>query len=357
MYVRKSGKKYRAIESVKIDGKWKQISVTMEKNTAQARSKAAAQIAEKIGKPTAEMTYQDLVNVYIKYQEATLRESTWRRNKASLNRLAELFGPVKLSDLTAGMITSKLLEKSGNPATFNEYLKRLKAMIRWAYRNDYMETAACVDKIQPMKDSGKKEKLADKYLEPDELKQIIDAAPGYYASVFEFLALSGLRIGELIALDDEDVTADTITVRRTYDFRHGVMNEPKTPTSYREVHIQPELQKTVRDIRHYSRVSRLFSGVRAPYFVVNHRGNRLSYDKANRIFRGLCVRLVGRPLTLHALRHTHVALMAAAGVDLDAIARRLGHSNPGITRDIYYHVTQKQRQKDDAAFDAVSVLN
>ena len=356
MYIRKSGKKYRAIEAVKIDGKWKQISVTMEKNTAQARSKAAEQIAEKIGKPTEEMTYQDLVNVYIKYQEATLRESTWRRNKASLNRLAELFGPVKLSDLTAGMITSKLLEKSGSHGTFNEYLKRVKAMIRWAYRNDYISSAECVEKIQPLKDDAKREKLSDKYLEPEDLKKIIEAAPGYYASVFEFLALSGLRIGELIGLNDEDVTEDTIMVKRTWDYRNNVMNEPKTETSYRAVHIQPELRKAVRDIRHYSRVSRLFSGVRAPYFVVNHRGNRLSYDKANRIFKGLCVRLVGRQLSLHTLRHTHVALMAAAGVDLSVISRRLGHASTKTTLEIYYHVTKKQRQKDAEILDAVTVL-
>ena len=356
MYIVKRGNKYRAVEKVKIGDKWKSFTVTIDKNTPGARKEAAEKLAEKIGKPAQDMTYSDLVEVYIKWQSIKFRKSTWSRNEASLKRLNEQFGPLKLSELTAGLIEEKLLEKSNNPGTFNEYLKRVKAMIRWAYRKDYIKSPECVNKIAPMEDIAKKEKLADKYLEPDELKKVIEAAPGYYASVYEFLALSGLRIGELIALDDEDVTVDTIAVKKTYDYHNAVMNKPKTPSSYREVHIQPELKKSIKDIRYYSRVSRLFSGVRAPYFVVNNKGNRLSYVKANRIFRGLCLRLVGRPLSLHSLRHTHVALMAAAGVDLEAIARRLGHSDSRITREIYYHVTEKQRQKDDAAFDAVSVL-
>ena len=356
MYIVKRGSKYRAVEKVKIGGKWKSYTVTIGKNTPGARKEAAEKLAEKIGKPINEMTYSDLVAVYIKYQSATFRESTWRRNEASLKRLAEFFGHVKLSDLTSGLITNNLLKKTTDPGTFNEYLTRVKAMIRWAYRNDYIGSADCVEKIKPMKEPGKKEKLEDKYLEPDELKKVIEEAPGYYGAVYEFLALSGLRIGELIAMEDENVTADTIKVRQTYDFRHGVMNDPKTFHSYRDVHIQPELKKSIKEIRYFSKVSRMVSGVRASYFVVNNKGNRLSYDKANRIFKRLTLRLAGRQLTLHALRHTHVALMAAAGVDLDAIARRLGHANSKITREIYFHVTQKQRQKDDAAFDAVSVL-
>lgn len=356
MYIRKSGNKYRAIEAVKIDGKWKQISVTMEKNTAQARAKAAEQIAEKIGKPAGEMAYKDLVSVYIQYQAATLRESTWRRNEASLNRLAEVIGPVKLEDLTAGYITQKLLAKTSNPGTFNEYLKRVKAMIRWAYRNDYISSPACVEKIQPLKDEAKKVKLADKYLEPDELKLILAEAPEHYAAVFEFLALSGLRIGELIGLNDEDVTDESIFVRRTWDYRNDVMNEPKTAASVREVHIQPELRNAIKKIRSHSRAARLFYGTRPPYFVVTRRGCRLSYYLTESVYKSLCVRLLGRPLSLHSLRHTHVALMAAAGVDLDVISRRLGHASTKTTREIYYHVTKKQRQKDAEILDAVSVL-
>ena len=355
MYVTKNGKKYRAWEYVVIDGVQKRISVTMDRDTPQARNKAAKQLEAIKNRPTNDMTYSELVAVYITYQKATCKMSTWTRNKATLERLELTFGKnKKVNEMTSGFITSKLLSKTQNPGTFNEYLKRIKAMFRWAYRNDFIQSSACVDKIKPLKDD-RAVKLENKYLEPDELKQVLAAADYYYGPVFEFLALSGLRIGELIALNDEDVTETDIIVNKTYDSRNGVINTPKTTAGCRQVHIQPELQKCIKKIRLNSKEHCLACGNRRPYFVVSILGERLSYDMSNRLFKGLCARLTSKPLTIHALRHTHVSLMAEK-VDIEAISRRLGHANSKITRDIYYHVTKKQKEKDNAAFDAVKIF-
>lgn len=355
MYVTKRGAKYRAWERVvDPDGTVHKISVTMDKDTPQARNKARKALEMKKPKPLDTMRYSDLVTAYIQFQKATVKTSTWTRNEASLKRLMKNFEDAKLTDMTSGFITAKLLSVSSEPRTFNEYLKRVKSMFRWAYRNDYIPSSACVDKIKPLKDD-KAERIADKYLEADELKKVLEAASDYYSDIFAFLALSGLRIGELIALNLEDITEDDIIVRKTYDSLNGVMNTPKTEAGWRYVHMQPELKSCVRRIRARSATHRLRTGVKMPYFVVSQQGGRLSYTKANRVFTGLCERLVGRRLTLHALRHTHVALMAES-VDLDAIARRCGHSNSKVTREIYFHVTKEQKAKDDAAFDAVSIL-
>lgn len=357
MYVTKRGNKYRAWERiVDLDGSVRKISVTMDRDTPQARNKARAQLREKMTKPRSEMRYEDLVKAYIKYQQATLKTSTWKRNEASLMRLKDTFSNARLDVMTAGFITTRLLDKTAEPRTFNEYLKRVKAMFRWAYRSDLIDSSACVDKIKPLKDTPEREKVSDKFLEADELKAVLDAADDYYGAVFGFLALSGLRIGELIALDDEDVSESEIIVRKTYDWNHGVMNTPKTSAGWRRVHVQPELLKYIRDIRKMSNLHRLISRARPPYFVVNVYGGRLSYHNANYRFKNLCARLTGKRLTLHALRHSHVALMAAAGADLDQISRRIGHSTTKVTKDIYFHVTEKQREKDNKTFDAITIL-
>ena len=357
MYVTKRGNKFRAWERYNVNGKIKKISVTMDRDTPQARKKAARQLAEKIGIPTSGLTYSELVEAYIAYQKATLKPSTCTRNEASLKRLEDVFGDVKLERMTSGYISRCLLKKTTNPGTYNEYLKRVKAMFRWAYRNDYLETSACVDKIRPLKeDLTKQQKVADKFLEADELKKLLAEASPFYSLVFEFLALSGLRIGELIALDNKDVTETDIIVRKTYDSINDVMNTPKTVAGWRYVHIQPELADCIRRIRLLSRQHCLIAGRRPPYFVINVFGDRLSYRNAEYTFKKLCVHLFDRPLSLHSLRHSHVALMAEQGVDLDAISRRCGHSNSRITREIYYHVTRKQQEKDNASFDSVSIF-
>ena len=43
-------------------------------------------------------------------------------------------------------------------------------------------------------------------------------------------------------------------------------------------------------------------------------------------------------LTFHALRHTHASLSIRAGANVIALSRRLGHSKPSITLDVYGHV-------------------
>ena len=360
MYVTQRGPKFRAWERVVLpDGTIKKISVTMDRDTPQARKKAekalrAKQIA--LTPKSSDITYSELVAAYIEFQRATLKPSTCRRNEASLKRLSDTFGNARLSYMTAGFISGKLLKKTTDPGTYNEYLKRLKAMFRWAYRMDYIKSPECVDKVKPLKEKTEAQKVADKYLEADELKAVLDASSEYYRNIFEFLALSGLRIGELIALNDEDVTDTEIIVNKTYDAVNDTTSTPKTFASIRSVHIQPELADCIARVRQMSRLHSMISGTRYPYFAVNARGGHLSYYRTNRLFRAACERVTGKSLTLHALRHTHVALMAEKGIELDAISRRLGHSGTKITREIYYHCTEKQREKDNAAFDAVSIF-
>ena len=359
MYVTRRDDKYRAWKRIVVNGEVKRISVTMDKNTAQSRKTASEALRQReieLTRKLSDITYSELVEAYIAYQRATLKTSTVVRNEASLKRLADTFGNAHITDMNAGFIQSRLLKKTSEPGTYNEYLKRLKAMFRWAYRYDYIESAACVDKIKPLKDVPNWEKVSDKYLEADELKMILDNATPFYSAVFGFLALSGLRIGELIALNDEDVTDSDIIVKATYDYNNDIVNTPKTQAGWRYVHIQPELAHYVKKLRKCSNIHRLISRSREPYFVINRQGQRLSYHCANNQFKSLCARLTVKKLTLHALRHTHVALMASSGADLPQIARRCGHSSPKITQEIYYHVTKKQKDKDDKTFDQITVL-
>lgn len=43
-------------------------------------------------------------------------------------------------------------------------------------------------------------------------------------------------------------------------------------------------------------------------------------------------------VTLHALRHTHASQLIAAGLDVVTVSRRLGHSNPTVTLNVYAHL-------------------
>ena len=53
----------------------------------------------------------------------------------------------------------------------------------------------------------------------------------------------------------------------------------------------------------------------------------------------------------HLFRHTHVSLLAEAGVPLEVIQERLGHSTDITTRRIYLHITEKQKESAANIFE------
>ena len=59
---------------------------------------------------------------------------------------------------------------------------------------------------------------------------------------------------------------------------------------------------------------------------------------------------INQELTPHSLRHTHTSLLAEAGVALEQIMDRLGHSDDQITKNVYLHVTQEMKKEASQKF-------
>jgi integrase len=57
-------------------------------------------------------------------------------------------------------------------------------------------------------------------------------------------------------------------------------------------------------------------------------------------------------VTFHALRHTHVSQLIAAGLDVVSVSRRVGHSNPTVTLGLYAHLFGNTDERAAAAVEA-----
>ena len=64
-----------------------------------------------------------------------------------------------LTQLTAAYVKKCLSAQKEKPGRTNERIKRFKAMIRWAYDNEYIDDIRWLDKLKPTKDEEKKKKL------------------------------------------------------------------------------------------------------------------------------------------------------------------------------------------------------
>ena len=196
-----------------------------------------------------------------------------------------------------------------------------------------------------------KAKIQDKYLERDELKLLLnEMSQPIWRDLTEFMALSGLRFGEAAALtaDDVDLNERYIHVRNTLDSVNKIVTDTKTWNSQRDVFIQAELLPLVTLLVRRSGGGLLFQ---------DEDGGYIEYYAYNKYLKENSKVCLDRQITTHALRHTHCSLCAEAGMELDAISRRLGHGDSRITKEIYFHVTKRMQEKENAAMDLVKILH
>ena len=341
--------------------KYKRISVTIDKNTRATRKAAEEELRRKIDEATLarisqEITLKELTALYIEQKKQRAKMQTWMRDELMCNIVIKILGEdVYVSKLTARYVSEKI-NGSGKPVvTLNTYYSHFKRLMRWAYKADYVEDISFLDKLQIPQDRDKKERIEDKFLESSELAALLDGMKiRRWKLLTEFLALSGLRIGEALALNNEDVT-DVIVVNKTFDpMNKRISDNPKTADSNREVYIQPELAEVVRQIRTYFLTDQLKHNYRSNLFFSSQLED--GYAAYLKYLKDTSETVIHHKITPHALRHTHVSLLAENGVPLEMIARRVGHKDSRITRQIYFHVTEKQREKDNEMLKNIKIL-
>lgn len=347
------------------------VSVTMDRDTTRTRKQAQAALSAKIDKKLADITLtvkkpgirlSELVELYRKSQSATVKSATYTRNYYACESLMRILGANTIvSFLSAGYVNEKFTLLEEDIGTTNERITRLKALIRWGFKNDLIDDISWLNKLEKGKDTKKKEKLEEKYLEADELNILLkNMVIAKWRFLAEFTALSGLRIGEAIALNDADVSTKTrkIVVDKNRDSVNKVTGYPKNSTSNREVYMQDELYALCVKIKAFMRRERIARGYISPLFISDEHGDYLNYYSYNSYLKDVARRVLNKKIeiTTHVMRHTHTALMAEQEVPLEVISRRLGHANSKVTREIYFHVTKKMKERDNQRIKSVKLL-
>ena len=157
---------------------------------------------------------------------------------------------------------------------------------------------------------------------------------GLFALICYFV---GLRRGEALGLKYEDVDRSvmTIRVRRSVYFEGNVphLKEPKTKQGRRDVVLPAVVAEALP---------------RGKGFIfAQPDGQLLTRDQYRKAWQRYCEE-IGFAITAHQLRHGYATLLYEAGVaDKDA-QEQLGHANIELTRDVYTHITKRQRSRTAA---------
>ena len=345
-----------------ITGKLKKVSVTVpdkKKSTLKAAQQTLIEkVNSKIAIPSKKCTINDLKVPYTKFCYSVLTEQTAIRNEREVDSAIKMLGgDAIIENLTAGYIKSKLMAEKDTASGRNEFIKRFKAFIRWGYLNDYVDDIRFIDKLVSFPDKESKQKIQEKYMEEEELALLMSGLiVEDWKTLCRMLLLTGMRIGEAMALtaSDIDLKERYIHINKTWVLTTDKLQTfTKTDEGMRDVYIQDQLLPLCKTLRHEALRNKMIFKCD---LLFQRNGKRIAYQTYAKYLRENTERILGRRLTSHAFRHTHVSMLAAEGLTLEEIQRRIGHAEDSdVTRRIYFHVTKKLKERDNARIKEIRI--
>lgn len=176
-----------------------------------------------------------------------------------------------------------------------------------------------------------------------------------YAPIYLFLLLTGLRLGEVCALEWKDIDfknrTATINKGMTYVKNRGrfdtdvkkveVVSTTKTKSGVRKIPLNSLAVECLNILM--SRDTEL--GIDSDYVIHNQSGDHISMSTVQKRFIKICKEVGVNHHGIHSLRHTFASQLIRQGKDIKTVSKLLGHSKIQITLDRYVHIIFEQEME------------
>ena len=157
------------------------------------------------------------------------------------------------------------------------------------------------------------------------------------AVIMELLYATGLRVGELVSLDLQDV-----------DLSESYIRCMGKGSKERIVHLYPKALEELRRYLKSVRIALLGHRRTEPSLFVNHRGERLTRQWVWTILKTYAQKAgIEQNITPHTLRHSFATHLLQNGASLRHVQELLGHSSISTTQ-VYTHLTNGYVHKEYA---------
>lgn len=339
----KKGRKYYCVWRVNGRQKWKAFD----------KRKEAERYLTTVVKATHDGTYQDVQplgmkevfdcwldnSLRLRIKQGLLKDSTAKSYRSMLEtHLRPAFGGCRSDRLThavaaawARRMADEIAEGNIAPKFYNNLLH---AILTWARHPAQGYLAH--DPLIGLKRLPKP-RIEREFLDLREIQTLLGAATPPDDTVLHMAIYTGLRRGELFALQWGDVDWGTgkdggrIWVKRS--LYQGKITTPKTESSIRVVDVP---QRTLDELGVYRE---MFPPRDGGFILRTVKGTPIDPDSwYKRRFLLILERAGLRQVGLHALRHTYASLLINQGESIKYVSKQLGHASIQITADLYGHL-------------------
>ena len=241
MYVeQKNNGKYLLRDKYKdpYTGKWKSVSIGLDKNTPQAINKARIILQDKINlqlntdPKKLNLSFGELYEEWFQYYQVQTKRTSWIKVPFYMDK--HVFSIIQEDMKISAIDSSLILEVIDKMYTFGNYSLNytkqtrttLSTIFNFAVDKGYID----INPVSKTKITVKREierqhrkKISDKYLEKYEYQSLIENLyknnkKRLQAIMAEFLLLTGLRYGELVALQWKNFNGSSVSIEGTLDY-------------------------------------------------------------------------------------------------------------------------------------------
>ena len=287
-----------------------------------------------------DMKFEDFWKMYCADMETRLREHTMRTKKYIVElKILPYFGNKRVNDITAADIRqwqNELIKMGYSPTYLKTINNQLSAIFNYAVRYYDLKSNPCA-KAGSM---GKSKAEEMDFWTGEEFRKFIDSVMNKRLSYMAFMTLywTGMRLGELLALNPKDVDLKkrTIFITKSYQRlgKKDVITPPKTPKSKRVITIPEFLAADIKDymdsLYDLQENDRLFPITK--YYLEHEMQRGIKESGVKRI-------------RVHDLRHSHASMLIELGFSPLEIANRLGHEKVETTLNTYAHLYPNKQAK------------
>lgn len=298
-------------------------------------------------------TFGDVAKDWLtKRYKDTVADSTYLATNDMFFKLhiLPLIGHFKIDKIDKGMMEGAVSkwQESLSHHRFKLVVNYTRKVLDYAIELELI-TINPLTKVHIPKKVKSKTKRAPQFYDRQELNDFLMACltyGGIWYSFFHFLAYTGLRKGEALALTWGDINFNDgyVDVNKTLATRMGddgvrelVVHDSTKNGDHRIVTIDRHTKSLLKKHK-LSQPARTTLVFPAPKDNTRH----MHGQTANKAMRTIIRKNDLKEINAHELRHTHCSLLFEAGVSMKEVQQRLGHKDISVTMNIYAHVTQSR---------------
>ena len=317
--------------------------------------------------PARKMSVEQLYQEYIRAKTHEVRASTLDKSKTTLKlHIIPILGEYKIDKLTVPVLEEwkRQIEDKGLSIRMRKNIYgEFRAMLNYAVKLEYLPNNPLL-KVGNFR-APLELKKEMQYYTAEEFKKFISEARKlaeeseksgslYEWNYFVFFCIAffmGMRKGEIYALQWTDIkNGNLMSITKSLNQKmdnNNLVTPPKNASSIRTIEIPEPLQEVLTE--HKERC-RQIDGFSEGLYICG--GKQPVRDSTVQKYNKRFAEQAGiKQIRLHDFRHSHASLLANEGINIQEVARRLGHSDIEITLKTYAHLYPRESER------AVSVLN